>query len=201
MSDSNKTPQAYVNKESARRQKKKISVQLTRRRCKRKRSLVSVRSLHSKSSIVLDDGSSFEDDSTARASESIYATTQPSASSLIVTDSIDVTLFDTHHSDVTSDTDDEIYVHASSSSSSDEELTRDVMDSSHMDSPLPDLRPLYSSTINTVREFSMDVLEFCRASRLPNNQRVHLLKLFQKYLPAPNLVPLTSADLSGEFHT
>ena len=127
MSESSKTSQAYVNKESARRQKKKISVQLTRRRYKRKRSLVSVRSLHSKSSIALDHSSSFDDDSTARASALIYDTTQPSASSLPGTDSIDVTLFDTHHSDASSDSDDEIYVHASSSSSSssDEELTSD----------------------------------------------------------------------------
>ena len=203
MSDSNETQQAYLNKEFARRQKKKISVQLTRRRCKRKRSLVSANSLQSKSSIALDRSSSIDDDSTARVSESNYASTQPFSSSATATDSIEVAMFDTQHSDASSATDDEIDVHASSSSSSssDEDLAPDDMDGSHMDSPLPDFRPLYSSTTNSVREFSMDIIEFCRASRLPNNQRVHLLGLFQKYLPSPNLVPLTSADLSGKFHS
>ena len=79
MSESNKTSQAYVNKESARRQKKKISVQLTRRRCKGKRYLVSVRSLHSKSSIALDYSSSFEDDSMSRCSTRIIQMRQATA--------------------------------------------------------------------------------------------------------------------------
>lgn len=57
---------------------------------------------------------------------------------------------------------------------------------------------LYISTTLTVREFSIDILEFYRSSRLPNTQRHQLLQLFKKYLPSPNLVPQSSECLSSK---
>jgi hypothetical protein len=68
-----------------------------------------------------------------------------------------------------------------------------------MDSHLPDERPLHSSTSATVYQFSLDILEFCRVAHLPDKQRTHLLELFEKYLPSPNLVPKSGDDLLGKF--
>ena len=61
-----------------------------------------------------------------------------------------------------------------------------------------DYRPVHSYTPLTVREFSLDMMEFCRVSRLPKNQRFHLLEMFRKYLPSPNLVPISCDALSGK---
>src|SRR4051812_1287777 len=87
---------------------------------------------------------------------------------------------------------------SSSSSNSDTDSSEDESDTMYMYSHLPDNRPLYPSTSTTVSEFSRDILEFCRISRLPNKQRSYLLDLFRKYLPSPNLVPTSGDDLLGK---
>ncbi|CAF3429267.1 unnamed protein product [Rotaria socialis] len=65
----------------------------------------------------------------------------------------------------------------------------------NLNSGLPDHRPPHSSTSTTVFQFSLNILEFGRISRLPDKQRIDLLDLFQKYITSPNLVPKSGDDL------
>lgn len=58
---------------------------------------------------------------------------------------------------------------------------------------------LFESSDKFVREFSIKILEFCRSSRLPENQRARLLRLFQEHLPTPNMVPSSTNELLSKY--
>ncbi|CAF2088497.1 unnamed protein product, partial [Rotaria magnacalcarata] len=115
--------------------------------------------------------------------------------------------FDDEYLNLPSDDENEILLNtslssiSSSSSSSDGSSSDDELENMNMsiNSSLPDHRPLHSSTSTTVFQFSLDILEFCRISRLPDEQRIDLLELFQKYIPSPNLVPKSGEDLLVKF--
>lgn len=62
-----------------------------------------------------------------------------------------------------------------------------------------DTRTLHPLTKYTVRDFSIDVLEFFRDARLPDNQRSRLLFLFEKYMPSSSNVPKSTECLMSKF--
>ncbi|CAF4541771.1 unnamed protein product, partial [Didymodactylos carnosus] len=103
--------------------------------------------------------------------------------------------FDDADLGLSSGSDNDIVIHSSSLSSVDDCSGDDELNAIRTNIHLPDHRPLHSSTSTTVYQFFLDILEFCRISRLPDNQRSHLLELFQKYLPSPNLVPKSGDDV------
>ena len=199
MADSLKTPVEYIQLSSERRQRNKNNLQCFRRRCKQKLSLVSDCSMNSASSVGMEQ-CSFDNDGSARCSSNLVKdqTVQPQTSHLLE-DFPTASLADMNHSGTTSDDDDEISSNgcSSSSTSSDDNFTEDDFNRFRTSTHLSDHRPLHSYTTYSVQDFSIDVLECCRSSRVPKNQRSCLLDLFRRYLPSPNLVPLSADSLGG----
>jgi hypothetical protein len=200
---SSKTPVEYTKEKSERRRKKTNQQYIRRFPYKRKRSLVSLLSTSSISSIANDRAFSFDENYDVEQSNLSQNDTSTSISTSLITD-----MFDDGNLNLLSDTESDILPHmysssistsSSSSSSSDDSSSEDELDTMDVNSHLPDHRPLHSSTSTTVSQFAYDILEFCRISHLPDKQRSHLLELFQKYLPSPNLVPNSSDDLLGKF--
>ena len=200
MADSLKTPGEFIQLSSERRQRNKNNLQCFRRRCKRKLSLVSDSSMNSTSSVGMEQ-CSFDNDGSARCSSNLVKdqTVQPLTSHLLE-DFPTALLADMNRSGTTSDDDDDVSSNgcSSSSTSSDENFTEDDFNKFRTSTHLSDHRPLHSHTTSSVQDFSIDVLEFCRSSRVPKNQRSCLLDLFRRYLPSPNLVPLSADSLGGK---
>ena len=182
------------------RQKKKTNQQHKRRLgCKRKRSLVSLLSTSSISSNFIDESSTSDENYNPQEPNSYQNDNLIPISSPLITSTFDEKNFNLSSNDEinfllgtsqssiaqpsSSDSDD--------NSSDDEVTTMDMNMCSH----LSDHRSLYSSTSATVFQFSHDMVEFGRISHLPDKQRTHLLQLFQKYVPSPNLVPKSGVDL------
>lgn len=195
MSHSSNISDDYQKKNLERRQRKKLNQQSLRRRCKRKRSLVSHLSLHSTSSILLDETSNnlgSVENGVKRLSDSL--------SSITILKNTNDDIFDFEQSDDGSNIEDDISIISSTSSSTCSDDTEDdLSDGPSKIGDLFDHRPLHEYTSSTVQQFSMDLLEFFRISRLPKNQRSHLLEMFARYLPSPNLVPLSVDCLNGKF--
>ncbi|CAF3261590.1 unnamed protein product, partial [Rotaria sp. Silwood2] len=199
---SNRTAYFYVKKRQERREKKNNQQHKRRSEQKRKRSLISLFSTSSISSDCIDKSSIFDENSNAQQPKSnqndnftydpLPALTNISDDKNLNLSNDDIMLFDVSSSSSSSSSPSSP---SSSSSSSDTDSSEDESDTMYMYSDLPDNRPLYPSTSTTVSEFSRDILEFCRVSRLPSKQRSYLLDLFRKYLPAPNLVPTSGDDL------
>ena len=201
MSHTQKTLDEYLKQKDERRQKKK-NQQLYRRRCKRKRSLISLLSMSSISSSVVDPNSILENQSTLHSLDLLQNDTRASLPQSILADFKENSDVDSDYSDVSAASGREIPVCESppiSSSNSDDDSSDDLFEELFTAEDLFDNRSLHASTTTTVGEFSMDILEFCRSSRLPENQRSHLLELFQKYLPSPNLMPTSTASLLSKF--
>ena len=150
-----------------------------------------------------DQRSNNSDCSTPCPSSHLKGDVFASLPSMLVTDFTTDPLTDGNHSDVTSASDDDISMidTSSSSSSSDDDSSEDSWTDSSTNTNLFDDRPLHSHTSSTVHAFSVDLLEFCRVSRLPKNQRSQLLELFRTYLPSPNLVPVSASSLGSKFLT
>jgi hypothetical protein len=203
MTDRSFTPEEYSKKSSERRERNKNNIQSFRRRLKRKRSLVSRFSMESKASMDTDQRSNNSDCSTPCPSSHLKGDVFASLPSMIVTDFTTDPLTDGNHSDVTSASDDDISMidTSSSSSASDDDSSEDTWTDSSTNTNLFDDRPLHSHTSSTVHAFSVDLLEFCRVSRLPKNQRSQLLELFRTYLPSQNLVPVSASSLGSKFLT
>lgn len=174
---SNTTPYFYLKKQQDRREKKTNQQYKRRFKQKRKRSLISLPS--SVSSIL---------------SDTLPELTNVSDNGSYNISNEDAMLFDASSSPSPSSPS-----CFSSSSSSSTNTSEDESDTKYKYSHFSDDRPLYSSSTTTVSDFSRDLLEFSRISRLPNKQRSHLLNLFQKYLPSPNSVPTSSDHLLGKF--
>lgn len=178
------------------RQKKKYQQYRRRFQSKRKRSLVSLPSTSSMSSNFADDDHNIDEK---------YIVPQFNSSSIYDSTSIPSSLFTAtfDNTDLESPSDNETDVPIGESTTSSTSLNNDSSDNesniSNEGSFLPDHRRLYASTNATIYQFSLDVLEFCRMSRLPRNQRIHLLELFNKYMPQPNLVPKSCTDLFSKF--
>ena len=180
MSHNQKTPNDYWKERSERRQQNTNRSKLFRHRRKRKRSLVSLLSMSSLSSNALIQSSNDRGNPSARPSESPQNDMLSSFPSTIFTDSKDIPSIDSIYSDVSNASEDEVSVHTASSSSapfssSDDTASDDSLEDLYITEHVLDHRPLYSSTITTVREFSIDLVEFCRSARLPDNQRTRLL--------------------------
>ncbi|CAF4681739.1 unnamed protein product, partial [Didymodactylos carnosus] len=83
--------------------------------------------------------------------------------------------------------------HSTSSSSvdsdEDEQMLNELLYNVKYDS---DNRPIHEYTQYGVSELSIELLNFFRASRLPENLRKQLLKLVSKYMPVPNNIPLST---------
>lgn len=205
---SNKTAHDYITKHRERREKK--SSQQHKRRCgqKRKRSLISFLSTTSISSTAIHESSKSGENSDAQQSNIIENEGFEFDQLPLITNT-----FNDENFILSNDDEDEMLLNISSSSISMSSASQSSSSSSNSDadssdnesndmytySHLPDNRPLYPSTNTTVCEFSKDILEFCRISHLPDKQRNHLLDLFRKYLPSPNLAPRSSDDLLGTF--
>ena len=202
MADSLKTPLEYIQLSCERRQRNKNNSQSFRRRCKRKLSLASGHSMESTSSLAMNQCSNENECSAPCSSSLVNDQTVESLTSHLLADFPTDSLADMNHSDNTSDNDndDEISSNGCSSSStcSEDNFTEDDFNNFRTSTHLPDHRPLHSHTTSSVQDFSMDVLEFCRSSRLPKNQRSCLLDLFRRHLPSPNLVPPSADSLSGK---
>lgn len=200
MADSLKTPDEFIQLSSERRQRNKNNLQCFRRRCKRKLSLVSDCSMNSTSSVGMEQCSNDNDGSARCSSSSVKDQTVQPLTSHLLADFPTASLADMNHSANTSDGDDEVSSNGSSSSStcSDVNLTEDDFNRFRTSTHLSDHRPLHSFTTSSVQDFSIDVREFWRSSRLPKNQRSCLLDLFRRYLPSPNLVPLSADSLGGK---
>lgn len=201
MTDRSFTLDEYSKRRSERRERNKSNAQSFRRRLKRKRSLVSRFSMESKASMDANERSNNSDCSTTSPLNHLRDDPSTPLPSTIVTDFTMDPLTDGEHSDVTSASDDDISMINASSSSSDDDSSEDECNDSSTDTNVFDDRPLHSHTSSTVHEFSVDLLEFCRVSRLPKNQRSQLLGLFRTYLPSPNLVPVSASSLGGKFLT
>jgi hypothetical protein len=196
---SSKTSDEYIKKRSERRQKKTDQQSIRRLQGKRKRSLVSLLSASSISSTFDDRGSSFGENNNEEQSNLSQHDNSTSISTLITG------TFNGEQPVLLSDTESDIVINMSSSSTStassctsDDISSEDEVDTMDMNLYLPDHQPLHSFTSATVCQFSFDLLEFCRISHLPDKQRSHLLELFQKYLPSPNMVPNSSEKLLGK---
>ena len=177
---------------SAFRQKKTNQQHFRRFQCKRKGSLVSLFSMSSISSDTSDELHCTDKYDSQQQSKFFSINDATSIPSSIFTET-----FDDTNSDSSSDSEgDFVYQSTLSLTNSDYDSSDDESNSS---SHFPDHRPLYSSSSTTVYQFSLDIIEFCRISRLPHSQRIQLLALFRKYIPSPNLVPRTSDDLISKF--
>ncbi|CAF1392508.1 unnamed protein product, partial [Didymodactylos carnosus] len=86
--------------------------------------------------------------------------------------------------------------HSTSSSSvdsdEDEQMLNELLYNVKYDS---DNRPIHEYTQYGVSELSIELLNFFRASRLPENLRKQLLKLVSKYMPVPNNIPLSTSEI------
>ena len=200
MADSPKTPDEFNQLSCERRRKNKSNLQSFRRRCKRKLSLVSLYSMESTSSIGVEQCLNGNDGSATRPLSLVKDHTVQSLASDFLSELPMSSLADMNSSHNASGDDDEISVNSCSSFStcSDDDSTEDDFNQFRSGTHLSDHRPLHSHTASSVQDFSIDVLEFCRFSRLPKNQRSLLLDLFRRYLPSPNLVPLTADSLGGK---
>ena len=191
------TADEYLKKELEKKVKKNIQLRFYRRRCKKKKSLISNMSISSTSSIIsANSENKVEGPAVCRSDSLEISLNTPMIMADIATDlSSEPCPSDTSS---TSDDVDLIDDPTSTMPLEEEELNNDVFSELDMESHELDHRPLHPFTRSTVNEFSIDVIDFCRGSRLPKNQRSHLLDLFRKYLPSPNLVPTSSEDLSGK---
>ena len=169
-----------------------------RRRFKRKLSLASGYSMELTSSLGMKQCSNEKDCSAPCSSSLVNEQTLESLTSHLLEDFPMSSLADMNHSGNASDDDDEISSNGCSSSStcSEDNFTEDDFNKFRTSTHLSDQRPLPSHTTSSVQDFSIDVLQFCCSSRLSKKQRSRLLDLFRRYLPSPNLVPL-SADSLG----
>ena len=167
------------------RKKKTKQQHLRRFQCKRKRSLISLPSTSSIASNSIDEDC---------VEDNCYGIEQCKLSSV---DDLSSTPSFTCMTTCT-DTDFEFSSNTENDSLIDESISTSVSpndDSNDIYSRLPNHRPLYSVASTTVYQFSLDILEFYRMSRLPRNQRAQLLDLFRKYLPSPNFLPNTCDEL------
>lgn len=177
--------------------------QQSSRRHRRKRSLLSSlsRSLIKSPSVdePLDDSSHSTHECLTLDSEnelsSLHPSMTPNRSDDIFNQIEDFDLEVESNNEIVSDT---------SSYSSTSEFVDDLNDATSeeifMDDDL-DHRPLFTNSTVDVQQFSIDILEFARSSRMPENQRSRLLQLFKKYLPAPNSVPSSTNSLLSKFFT
>ncbi|CAF3300774.1 unnamed protein product [Rotaria sp. Silwood2] len=194
-----KSSHQYIIERSERRKKKTNQQSIRRFRCKRKRSLVSLLSASSISSNFLDQGSIADENCNTQQPNSSENDTFTCTSSSIITDP-----FNNDNLNLSNDSDNNVLINTSlTSSSSSSSLSSyleyyssdDELNTTCSNAQMSDHRPLYASTSTTVYQFSLDILEFCRTSRLPEKQRCYLLELFRKHLPSPNLVPKSGNDL------
>lgn len=198
---SSQTPPSNMIGRLVRRRKKTNQSSMRRFRCKRKRSLLSLLSKSSISSNFMDRSSNFNENHDTQQSNLPKNDDVISISSSLIVDP-----FDDEDHGVLSGNDNDILLNTSlssissaSSSDSDDSSTDYEFNTENMNSNLSDHGPIHSSTSATVYEFSRDILEFCRTSHLASKQRIHLLELFRKYLPSPNLVPKSGDDLLSKF--
>lgn len=194
---SDKSAEDFLN-ERLQRRLKKTNQQATRRlSVKRKRSLVSFLSAASISSSFLDEDTP-EQTSNGQEPKQYENENFTSISSSLFGNVLDDEVFNS-----LSDDEDDFCLDISSSSSqnsSDSSIDPDDLDIVNMtNSNLSDDRPIHSCATTTVSDFAADILQFCRISHLPDKQRTELLKLFNKYIPSPNLVPKSSDDLLDTF--
>ncbi|CAF1386297.1 unnamed protein product, partial [Didymodactylos carnosus] len=77
-------------------------------------------------------------------------------------------------------------------SDEDEQMLNELLYNVKYDS---DNRPVHGYTQYSVSELSIELLNFFRASRLPENLRKQLLKLVSKYMPVPNNIPFTTSEI------
>ena len=175
------------------RKKKTKQQHLRRFQCKRKRSLISLPSTSSIASNSIDEDC-VEDNcygiEQCKLSSVDDLTSTPSFTCM-------TTCTDTDF-EFSSNTENDSLIDESIStsvSSNDDSSDDESNDSNDIYSRLPDHRPLYSVASTTVYQFSLDILEFSRMSRLPRNQRAQLLDLFRKYLPSPNFLPKSCDEL------
>lgn len=187
----------FLKKKIETQLKKKKNLLFFRRRCKRRQSLVSQLTMSSTSSITIDENHNGNGDNVASRSTSLKSDIDPV---VIMADLAIDSPLESCPINSSSASDDEISVDGSTSSTTlGTEFINDFVDESTAKDHVPDHRPLHSFTNTTVNQFSIDLLDFFRVSRLPKNQRCHLLNLFRKYLPSPNLVPNSSDDLCSKY--
>ncbi|CAF1526573.1 unnamed protein product, partial [Didymodactylos carnosus] len=77
-------------------------------------------------------------------------------------------------------------------SDEDEQMLNELLYNVKYDS---DNRPVHEYTQYSVSELSIELLNFFRASRLPENLRKQLLKLVSKYMPVPNNILLSTSEI------
>ncbi|CAF4864290.1 unnamed protein product [Rotaria socialis] len=178
---SDKALYEYKKERSERRKKKPNQQYMRRFGCKRKRSLASLLSTASISSTFTDRSSAVDEKYNAQQTNLNQSDNFTSVAPTLCTDR-----FDDEYLNLPSDDENEILLN-----------TGDELENMNMNlnSGLPDHRPPHSSTSTTVFQFSLNILEFGRISRLPDKQRIDLLDLFQKYITSPNLVPKSGDDL------
>lgn len=195
MSFHNRNIDNYLIKRLEIQNKKKNNLHVYRRSLKRKRSLTSCLSFTSTVSINNGQTTTRND----RPIENLSSISVSDQVSLLAPDFDNVSISSMIDSDSNDDSDVPIDDETSLSDSSDDssDTSNDDADE-HAFTILSGEQKLYASAELTVRDFSMDILEFYRSSRLPNNQRNQLLHLFKKYLPSPNSVPKSSESLSSK---
>lgn len=194
MSSNHNHVDEYLKKKIEMQQKKRNYINVHRRRLKRKRSLTSRISFPSTTSMNKDQAT----DERNHSIQNEFRVSLLDQTSLLAPELENVLISDAMNSNSNDESDvsinDESFSNSSNHSSDiDENIDEHIAFTVHSDE-----RRLHALTEFTVFEFSTDILDFCRSSRLPNNQRSHILRLFRKYLPSPNLVPSSTEGLSGE---
>lgn len=195
MSNCQRNVDDILKKRIETQQKKRRNLHLHRQRLKRKRSLAS--HLSFTSTLTLNEDQSTETNNYSTRNQCSLSLNDNV--SLIASELETASISHKTNSDSNDGSDVSIDDETASSSSNDHSCDEcDDVEQNCNFSIMPDERQLHSLTKLTVHQFSIDILEFYRSSRLANSQRNQLLRLFEKYLPSPNLVPKSSEDLSSK---